>query len=390
MVKVLHDVGGVPGLDVALDAFSEDVERRLFESSVLFDISPEEASHVDGRNGMPTGPMTWDPDVWKITNLRGDLFPAKHVPPDYCLGLSYPKSAQFNSHYDSRYRWGECITGVCLGQAGVIYFTQQKGSAPKKWKTQEGGPKVNVQTQKCGKICVEVQLPRRCIYTFHGPARLDWKHGIRHQTVKRLATFPAPPSWNPWNLRRSLTFRCTKAYSDAYLQHQLELKPSDTNLQDRWKQQTKFRPQHDYGEGAASDEQLAKMRAHAQTTLKMILQSPFRSMRFGGFHGTTSGGNHLGSDALEEEDDELQAAIRLSLGESQQGSSSNGGGSAADPIALDDDDNDDENTDSKPPAQSPNDVKRAATDQEETPESKRQRLRLARLRRFAVQHEEDV
>ena len=56
MVKIVDNVGGVPGLDLAMEAFSEDVERRLFESNMLFHCTPQEASRGDKREGIPTGP----------------------------------------------------------------------------------------------------------------------------------------------------------------------------------------------------------------------------------------------------------------------------------------------------------------------------------------------
>ena len=227
MVKIVRNVGGVPGLDVALDAFSEDVERRLFESRTLFVHSPAQGATGFGkdRNGHVSGPQTWDPDVWKTLNLVGDTFPEHYVPPDYCLALSYPNGAQFKDHFDSRFRWGECIVGVCLGQAVVMYFVQQMGPTPEEWEQVEGLD-VKVSTQKSGKTCVEVTLPRRTIYRMNGPARLDWKHGIRMQTAARLKSFPPPPTWNPWNMRRSLTLRCHKAYSDA-------LPPTSTRAQSK-------------------------------------------------------------------------------------------------------------------------------------------------------------
>jgi hypothetical protein len=47
--------------------------------------------------------------------------------PDFCLELACPNGAQFKDHFDSRYHWGECIVGVCLGQAAGMYYVQQKG-----------------------------------------------------------------------------------------------------------------------------------------------------------------------------------------------------------------------------------------------------------------------
>ena len=34
------------------------------------------------------------------------------VTPDYCMSLSYPHSATFAKHFDSRYRWGEARRGA--------------------------------------------------------------------------------------------------------------------------------------------------------------------------------------------------------------------------------------------------------------------------------------
>jgi hypothetical protein len=77
MVEIVRNVGGVPGLDVALDTFSEDVQWRLFESRTLSVHSPAQGVIHFGKehNGHASGPQTWDPDVWKTLNLVGDIFP---------------------------------------------------------------------------------------------------------------------------------------------------------------------------------------------------------------------------------------------------------------------------------------------------------------------------
>lgn len=50
------------------------------------------------------------------------------MPPDYCLALAAcSNGAQFKDHFDSRYHWGEDSVAVCLGQAVVMYYVQQKG-----------------------------------------------------------------------------------------------------------------------------------------------------------------------------------------------------------------------------------------------------------------------
>lgn len=76
-----------------------------------------------------------------------------------------------------------------------------------------------------------------------GPSRYDFKHGIRKQTEKKLREFPPPPIWNPFNLRRSLTLRAHKAYSDACLQRAVEHNPGNASLQARLASQMKYRPQ---------------------------------------------------------------------------------------------------------------------------------------------------
>jgi hypothetical protein len=154
----------------------------------------------------------------------------------------------FMNHFDSRFRWGEAIIGVSLGQASNIYFTRP------------------------GRATVTVPLPRRSIYCMTGECRLAWRHGIAKQDTKKL---PAPPSWNPFNMRRSLTLRAQKAYSDAFLQHLLaENNNNNTNnhgrlaaaaaatanIAARIQQQNKFKPR--LGQNKLNPQELTKERAH--------------------------------------------------------------------------------------------------------------------------------
>ena len=62
-----------------------------------------------------------------------------------------------------------------------------------------------------------------------GASRVDWKHGIRKQPATPSRP---PPPWNPFDFRRSLTLRATKAYSDACLDAELAKRPGDTSLID--------------------------------------------------------------------------------------------------------------------------------------------------------------
>ena len=115
-----------------------------------------------------------------------------------------------------------------------------------------------------------------------------------------------------------------------YLQHQLELNPNDAHLQARWKQQKPLRPQNDYGGNRLNNAELELERQRCQGILQRMLSSPYRNLRWGqddtyqSFAGT---GNRLGGEALSQmianaagaqEDADLQAAIRASLGQQQQ------------------------------------------------------------------------
>lgn len=133
-VAILRDVGGVSGLHVALDVFTEDTERRLFKSSEIH--NAEDAAHTHAeRNGRGHTPVLPD-DVYRCCNAVRDsgLFPDL-ITPDYCLALTYPGpsaaggGASFQSHFDSRYRWGETVVGVNLGQ-GCIMEVRVPGTEP--------------------------------------------------------------------------------------------------------------------------------------------------------------------------------------------------------------------------------------------------------------------
>jgi len=348
MVKIVHNVGGVPGLDLALDCFSEDIERRLFESDIIWGgVSPEQAANCfEGMRNGSSHPLngTWDEDMWMVANLAGDLFPEYHVPPNYCLPLSYPAGGKggFRAHYDSRKRWGECVVGVSLGQTSILHFTQERGVPPPQPAPEEG-VFVKYKYHPSGKYCVEVELPRRSIYAFHSEARIHWKHGIHHQTNLRLALLPPSPQWNPWHLRRSLTFRATKSYSDLYLQHLIQQNPTDTSLRARWNAQRQF------GTNREVDAFITPW-----SILEGMLSNPLRTLSFGDERRTNA--NSRGMPKMSEEA-QIQAAIRASLGMSEEeelqaaitvslgspGASSTG--SASSPILLDDYDEDSDDDD---------------------------------------------
>ena len=80
MVRIIRDAGGVPRLDLALNAYTETAERRLFKSEELHvNFDPSQGT----RLGHPTGPDPWPPDVFCVCNLVRDLglFPGYFVTP---------------------------------------------------------------------------------------------------------------------------------------------------------------------------------------------------------------------------------------------------------------------------------------------------------------------
>jgi hypothetical protein len=280
MVRIVRNVGGIQGLDIALDCFSEAVERRLFESERIHAPQDQSAQNPK-RHGIIKGPDRFDHDIFRACNVVRDsgLLPG-YVPPDYCFALTYNQRASFQSHFDSRYRWGETVVGVTTGQQGTIYFSPGNAATTKKGPPagappDEGsGPFDSFRTRvldnfESGYFAIEVDLPRRSIYVMSGAARVDWKHGIR-----AVGSPMPPPAWNPHNFRRSLTLRATKAFSDASLDAQLAATPHDESLLARCRAQAKFRPETQYQGGRLSDEELDAERARAAEMLRRMASLP--------------------------------------------------------------------------------------------------------------------
>ena len=260
MVHIVRDAGGVPGLHVAYDCFTEEVEERLFrsgdETSFFQHALGGPATATATRTGnAPRHPTSWPADYTRVCNLIRDcgLVPDL-VPPDYCLPLLYPPGAGFALHFDSRYRWAEVIMGVNLGQDGEMMFLPTKDD-----------DKAALAAGDTGKKTARVKLPRRSIYVMSGPSRLDWKHGI----VQQRPTDP-PPAWNPHNLRKSLTLRSTKVFSDVYFERALRQNSAERDsLLTRQKAQARFPPRNAQGE-ALTDEVLQKERSLAHQVLQLM------------------------------------------------------------------------------------------------------------------------
>ena len=101
------------------------------------------------------------------------VFYMKHL----SLRYMYFIGAGFQHHFDSRYRWGETVVGVSLGQPSTIYF--QPGNAKQKKKgipTQEQQSILSVRVKEYPKsesFAIEVTLPRRSIYVMSGASRVE-------------------------------------------------------------------------------------------------------------------------------------------------------------------------------------------------------------------------
>jgi len=283
-MKIIRNAAGVPGLMLGLECFSEDVERRLFFNSELFPFEEQSpgsrtahAVHTYKHGGS---------DLFKLNNLVSDsgLFP-ENVMPDCCLGLSYALNAAFQSHFDSKYRWAETVVGVSLGRAGTIYFTPAKGNTaiPSKRKSDATDQGLVFRVKPTAKtFAIELDLPRRSIYVMSGAARTDWRHGIRKQMPQRLAQLPPPPTWNARGVRRSLTLRSTKAYSDTVLQDRIRQQPTNPSYRERWDKQspqtTKLWPQ--YEGGVLNKQELVQEYQRGQRVYGILRAHPFKDQRF--------------------------------------------------------------------------------------------------------------
>ena len=265
MVRITRNVGGIEGLHLATDCFTEEVERRIFTSI-------DESGYQSGKRtwgGQPTGlirwPYDWPQDYIKLTNLIRDcgLLP-DYVPPDYCLRLMYPPKAGFQFHHDSQYRWGEVIVGINLGQEGTMMFTPDK--------PEDAFDHAQFTSEFASKAAgvnksMRIKLPRRSIYVMSGKSRYVYKHGIAQQKPQM-----APPSWNTLNMRKSLTFRSTKVFSDVFLERQLNAAATGASANDvakrmQWQSrkeaQDKYKPRGNKAE-------VAQQRQTANSLLNMM------------------------------------------------------------------------------------------------------------------------
>ncbi len=227
MEKIVRDVQGIKGLHVGYDLIPPKMENKLFFSSLFPD---EIYNSYQGRVSKTVGPKNFPDELYEVIDIiRKNLYPGM-ILPDYCLGLSYaPLTGQFGAHYDSRYRWGEVIVGISLGRGAMMTFLK-KGEKPN-----------------------HVYIPPGSVYIMSGESRYDYKHGILKMTKKRLAEIDSKESsrvWNPLGLRRSLTLRSTKVYSDMMLRDLLSKAKTSEEREEyrkRIRQQNQFKAKNQEG-----------------------------------------------------------------------------------------------------------------------------------------------
>lgn len=100
MFKITRDVGGVPGLLLAENIFTEEAEQHYF--SLLGD--SEKALEQPGQkivegNFFPPFPAEFHHALNAVRDCG--LLP-ELIDPDYCMVLSYRPPSKFFFHYDSR------------------------------------------------------------------------------------------------------------------------------------------------------------------------------------------------------------------------------------------------------------------------------------------------
>ena len=258
--EIRRNVCGIKGLHVLYEAFTEDVERTLFTHPELFPFGATRATASEKRVDSTLGLARMPDDIMRVANVVRDsgLEPAL-ITPDHVLSQSYPPRVGFMPHLDSNERWGEVVVGVSLGADGVLFFTPNcrtnrgignriRNAALENdfadYPTESGvtesdswrngrGSRVN-KGQKSWAL--ELEIPRRSVYVMSGAAHTNLEHGIRGVKAPSRA-----PAWNPGGVRRSLTIRAQKPYSDATLEHLARENPRDASVSARLRSQRSFK-----------------------------------------------------------------------------------------------------------------------------------------------------
>ena len=269
---VEHNVNGVVGLSIVYEAFSEAVERELWDmcpplgtpyqrvsvNGQPYDPAPHighpardtpDKSHDfvlhrggggsggggGGGGGGMDGGLEFPRLFHQVLNAARDAgaMAPLAVLPDRCSAYCYERGRGFPTHFDSKYCHGEALTVATLG-FGCTLEMQLHDDEPDSYTKNEGE-------------ITEVEVPRRSVYVMAGRAREygvgNWKHGIKAGTGGGgggsgwgggggggggggssgggsggsggggSGAAAPPPTWNGDAERRALVFRPSKAWS---------------------------------------------------------------------------------------------------------------------------------------------------------------------------------
>lgn len=310
------EIKEVPGLFVCTNFFSHDIENELYYNQYLFPhsihkLEDDTTSKYAGKKVMnscdaftriasTTSHSNNDGiplSLVKVCNgiVESGLFP-NFIAPNHCFAISYTPNSQFQYHYDSQYRWGETIAAITLGTGGIMSFwprykEYKTGSKKPNWRGKkqlnDDGLAIEIRsTTSSGTdnwIC-DVYLPPRSIYVMSGPSKHFFKHAVKHNNEKnrfQSSSHNPNPLFTSCKIRRTITLRCFKVFSDEVLQRTLHCHQNPQNNSDetiieqyeqRWKKQSKFYPQDDDNEDV-DEMMLVSWRREASMEVNYIHQT---------------------------------------------------------------------------------------------------------------------
>lgn len=110
--RILRNFGGVQGLSIAYEVFTEAAEKAFFEAPGLFaPLQPKTVRTAGRYHENIMGPQSFPREMFELLNAARDCdLKSGLITPDYCLAWGYPQGSKFAAHFDSRYRWGEDVS----------------------------------------------------------------------------------------------------------------------------------------------------------------------------------------------------------------------------------------------------------------------------------------
>lgn len=217
---IVRNVGGIKGLSVAYNLFSETAEADFFSTPL-----PNKREDNSGRAGELSTyePSLFPTSMWPALNaVRDSGLCAEMLDPDYVFALAYGRRDSFHAHFDSRYRWGEHVVGICLGAPAEICFYESTLS-------HHAGNDLAALAAAGTVRAIRIILPRRSAYSMADDSRTKWQHSVQRVGYDAFGKLETVPSWNILSERRSWTFRATKVYGLESLRRSLsECAPEDS------------------------------------------------------------------------------------------------------------------------------------------------------------------